>query len=77
MYHSAEGRKLELVTISSKDGIMDELESNPAEKEGLFPEDERCRRFKNKKVIFLTSRVHPGETPGSHVLNGFLELLCE
>jgi hypothetical protein len=77
MYFSAEGRKLELITISSRDFLMDELESNPAEKEGLFPDNDRCQRFKNKKTIFLTSRVHPGETPGSHVLNGFLELLCE
>jgi cytosolic carboxypeptidase protein 5 len=79
LYHSVEGRKLELVTISSRDGMTDELEGNPAPKEGLFPdpEQERCRRFNSKKTVFLTSRVHPGETPGSHVLNGFLELLCE
>ena len=50
---------------------------------GLFPAAEidarsRSLRFKkDKPVIFLTSRVHPGETPGSHVLNGFLELLTE
>lgn len=33
---------MELVTISSRDGIMDQLEDNPAEKEGLFPENNRC-----------------------------------
>jgi hypothetical protein len=32
---------------------------------------------KEKPVIFLTSRVHPGETPGSFVLNGFLDLLTD
>jgi hypothetical protein len=68
---------MEMITISSKDGLMDELETNPAPKEGLFPNENRCMRFKDKKVIFLTSRVHPGETPGSHVLNGFLDLLVE
>lgn len=32
---------------------------------------------KEKPVIFLTSRVHPGETPGSFVLNGFLDLVTD
>lgn len=28
-----------------------------------------------KPVIFLTSRVHPGETPASFVLNGLINFL--
>jgi murein tripeptide amidase MpaA len=28
-------------------------------------------------VIVFTSRVHPGETPGSHVLNGALDLITD
>ena len=74
---------MELLTISSKDQITEEHESIPADGHGLFPAAERTPttrslRFKKEKpVIFMTSRVHPGETPGSHVLNGFLELLAE
>ena len=74
---------MELLTISSKEGITDEHETIPADSRGLFPMAERnprsrALRFrKDKPVIFLTSRVHPGETPGSHILNGFLEMLTE
>ena len=38
--------------------------------------DERAPTFsRSKKIIFISARVHPGETPASHVLNGALELL--
>ena len=74
---------MELLTISSRDHITDEHETIPHDGKGLFPLAERkpnsrsLRFRKDKPVIFLTSRVHPGETPGSHVLNGFLELLTD
>ncbi|CAB3411218.1 unnamed protein product [Caenorhabditis bovis] len=29
----------------------------------------------SKKMVFLTARVHPGESPSSHVLHGFIEFL--
>lgn len=66
---------MEVVTISSKDGILEEFEKSPDP--DLFPDGNHCLRFVNKKVVFLTSRVHPGETPGSHVLNGLIELISE
>lgn len=68
---------MELVTISSCDGLTEEYESNPAPNEGLFPDNDRCQLFKDKKTVFLSSRVHPGETPGSHALNGLLSLISE
>jgi cytosolic carboxypeptidase protein 5 len=69
---------MEVVTISSKDGISDELEEHPDEKDPLvFPNGVKSLKFPNKKVVFLTGRVHPGETPGSHTLNGFINLLTE
>lgn len=74
---------MELMTISSRDAITEDRETIPPDSKGLFPQAERdpntrpLRFAKSKPVIFLTSRVHPGETPGSHVLNGFLDLLAE
>ena len=60
------------------DGILPEKEEKPDPNDaGVFPDGITSRKFKNKKVIFLTSRVHPGETPGSHALNGFIQLLTE
>ena len=32
-------------------------------------------RFAGKRVFFLSSRVHPGETPASFVFNGFLKFI--
>ena len=36
---------------------------------------DRPRRFANKKVVFVSARVHPGETPSSFVVEGLLQLL--
>ncbi len=35
-------------------------------------------RFNNKKrAIFVSARVHPGELPSSHVLNGIIKFLIK
>jgi hypothetical protein len=52
--------------------MQDEFEKIPDNDELCYPEGCSSYRFIGKKVVFLTSRVHPGETPGSHVLNGFI-----
>lgn len=74
--YSVEGRRVDLLTITSCDGIQ--LEREPRLPE-LFPDTQtvRCNVFHGKPVIFVSSRVHPGETPASHVLNGFLKLLLD
>ena len=79
--YSREGRKQEIITVSSLDGIN---EDNEREEyiDGLFPEasgtpEDRPLRFYDKKIVFISSRVHPGEIGASHMFNGFLDLLMD
>jgi hypothetical protein len=85
VYYSIEGRKMEMVTISSKDAITEEREPIPesGDCKGIFPEGakdptRRPLRFSEQKpIVVFTSRVHTGETPGSHVLNGLIDLITD
>ncbi|XP_049542898.1 uncharacterized protein LOC125955781 isoform X2 [Anopheles darlingi] len=74
--HSVEHRRIELLTISSFHGIQTAREPRLR---NLFPEEQaqRCHTFRDKKIVFISSRVHPGETPASFVLNGFLSMLLD
>lgn len=74
--HSLDGLRIDLLTISSYHGITMETEPRLP---GLFPDvySDRSRVFKDKKVILITSRVHPGETPSSFVFNGFLDFILQ
>lgn len=95
LINSYEDRRVELLTITSFQGIEDRREDRI---KNLFPDHStpRCHTFKDKKVIsshlhlflefidsfifqiiFISSRVHPGETPASFVLNGFINLLLD
>lgn len=76
LINSYEDRRVDLVTISNFHGIEEKREDRM---KNLFPDQTklRCHSFKNKKVIFVSSRVHPGESPASFVLNGFLDLLLD
>ena len=77
LYYSRERRPMELITFSSRSKISEEREELI---EGLFPEahgDPTTRPFKflQKPTIFISSRVHPGETPASFVLSGIWKFL--
>lgn len=75
---SIEGRNIDLLTITSTKGI------NKKKREplitGLFPHakaESRPYCFSNKSTYFLSARVHPGETPSSHIFNGFLAFILD
>uniref|UniRef100_H3BAM9 Cytosolic carboxypeptidase-like protein 5 n=1 Tax=Latimeria chalumnae TaxID=7897 RepID=H3BAM9_LATCH len=72
--HSLDKLRVDLITITSFHGMMEEREPRL---EKLFPDNltPRPYRFTGKRVFFLSSRVHPGETPSSFVFNGFLEFV--
>lgn len=71
--YSYERRPVEMFTLSSKLGLTEEREEYLP---NLFPEGgSRPYKFEGKKTIFLSSRVHPGETPAQHVLHGILNFL--
>ena len=73
-----------MITIT---GQNEKLEDREESLKGLFPdfntEDETlAKRFSterphkfNKKVVFLSARVHPGEVQSSFVLNGIVDFL--
>ncbi len=82
--YSLEERNVELITIT---GHNDKREDREEELKGLFPEfdgadelmsrrftTQRAHKF-NKKVVFLSARVHPGEVQSSFVLNGIIDFL--
>ncbi|XP_033113661.1 cytosolic carboxypeptidase-like protein 5 isoform X2 [Anneissia japonica] len=72
--HSIDKLRVDLVTITSHHGITNAREPRLMY---LFPDSQtpRAHKFKKKRVFFLSSRVHPGETPASFVFNGFLDFI--
>ena len=76
LIQSKEKRNVNLITITSKDNIIkNQIEQNLI---GLFPNKNRCNKtLHDKPIIFISARVHPGETPGSHMMNGILKLLTD
>ena len=71
---SKEKRKLHLLTITSNKNI--DFSKKEQTLAGLFPEKNRCNLIMHDKhIVFITARVHPGETPGTLIFNGILKTL--
>eukprot|EP00644_Phytophthora_capsici_P001449 jgi/Phyca11/6237/fgenesh1_pm.PHYCAscaffold_10_\ len=64
---SLEGLRVDLLTISSCDGIMPNRRSRQGSALQFDP--------KQKKLVVISARVHPGETPANFMLDGMLQLL--
>ncbi len=70
---SLQGRRVDMVTVTSVSGAMPEREATlkglfPSEKDQAKPKS-RPFQFTGKKVVFLSSRVHPGETQSRYETN--------
>ena len=73
---SLEGRRIDLITITSHEGKAADGSCEEALPPPLMPEGgARPDRFPSKRYVLITSRVHPGETPASHVFDGLLAFL--
>uniref|UniRef100_A0ABM0N0L0 tubulin-glutamate carboxypeptidase n=1 Tax=Saccoglossus kowalevskii TaxID=10224 RepID=A0ABM0N0L0_SACKO len=72
--HTLDKLRVDLITVTSCHGITTDRDERL---DKLFPEKDKPRshKFKGKRVYFLSSRVHPGETPGSFVFNGFFDFI--
>lgn len=72
---SVQGRRVDMLTVTSLAHCLGRREPelpNPLFSDGAA----RAAAFSEAKpILFVSARVHPGETPASHVLNGFLEFV--
>ena len=81
---SLDGRRIDLLTISGTSGLLAAREAPLAElaSAGLPSCSSEggvsARRFDASKSVFLlTARVHPGESPASHVFEGVVRFLLD
>uniref|UniRef100_K3WVH7 tubulin-glutamate carboxypeptidase n=1 Tax=Globisporangium ultimum (strain ATCC 200006 / CBS 805.95 / DAOM BR144) TaxID=431595 RepID=K3WVH7_GLOUD len=80
---SIEGLRVDLLTISSYDGILSirdpAIAALQLTQQSYTPVETQWRAFRfdvtKKKTVFISARVHPGETPANFMLDGMLALL--
>lgn len=75
LVRSVEGRRVELLTVTSCEGALSEREPRI---EGLFPSrSQRPHRFRGKPGVYISARVHPAETGASYMFHGLLNFLLD
>lgn len=70
-----QNRAVDLLTISNTYGMVDEDEPHYSRVAPVRNGAKRPKIFPEKQLVLLTARVHPGETPASHVMHGLVEFL--
>jgi hypothetical protein len=71
---STGGRLVELLTITGLHGAA-EPEPFYSQHAPLRTSNPRPPLFPHKRYVLLTARVHPGETPASYMLQGFVDFV--
>ena len=72
---SLQERKLDLLTISSPANLRLDAQARGDEPLTPLPADANGAPPSRKRVVFISSRVHPGESPASFVMHGLLLFL--
>ncbi|CAM9717313.1 unnamed protein product, partial [Heterosigma akashiwo] len=77
--NSVEGRRVDLLTITDFDGYEQCAQTEPFIHDRLFPDRSKPRPTigVGKETVFVSARVHPGETPGQFAFLGLLRLLLD
>ena len=76
MARTEEGRAIYLLTISSHEGKQDLLERDQLNDSLLNSEYTHSFR-KSKMIVMFSARVHPGESPSSHVFDSIVSTLLD
>lgn len=80
---SIDGRRIDLLTITSSSAGMDTGASEPLlpglhpPHPGTYTAPSRPCVFPKKDVVVISARVHPGEVPAQHTLRGIIDLLLD
>lgn len=74
---SVQSRRVDLLTITGYNGMSADDDREPYISQ-MYPvrtDAPRPHQFPQKHIALITCRVHPGETPASYVLHGFIQFL--
>ena len=67
---SLDNRNVEILTISSKKNFVSEREEKVV---GAYPTNSPRSPRSLKPIVFISARVHPGETPASYMLDSIIQ----